>query len=59
MVGLSTSTVRANTNYTEDGYETKHRFDTFQTLNDEEVFRIINKSPTKSCELEALPTHLP
>ena len=58
MVGLSTSTVMANTNYIEDGYETEHRFDTFQTLNDEEVLRIINKSATKSCELDALPTHL-
>ena len=58
MVGLSTSTVKANTNYLEDGYETEHRFNTFQTLNDEEVLRIINKSPTKSCELDALPTHL-
>ena len=58
MVGLNTSTVKANTNYIEDGYETEHRFDTFQTLNDEEVLRIINKSATKSCELEALPTHI-
>ena len=58
MVGLCTSTVKAKTNYTEDGYETEHRFDTFQTLNEEEVLRIINKSATKSCELDALPAHL-
>ena len=58
MVGLSTSTVKTNTNYIEDGYETKHRFDTFQTLNDEEVLRNINKSATKSCEIDALPIHL-
>ena len=55
MVGLSTSTVKANTNYIEDGYETKHRFDRFQTLNDEEVLRIIIKSATKSFELDTLP----
>ena len=58
MVGLNTSTVKANTNYLEDGCETQHRFNTFQTLNDDEVLRIINKSATKSCELDALPTHL-
>ena len=58
MVGLSTSTVKANTSYIEDGYETEHRFDTFKTLNDEELLRIINKSATKSCELDALPMHL-
>ena len=58
MVGLNTSTVKANTNYIEDGYETKHRFNTFQTLNNDEVLRIINKSATKSCELDALPMHL-
>ena len=58
MVGLNTSTVKANTNYIEDGYEIEHRFETFQTLNDEEVLRIINKSATKSCELDALPMHL-
>ena len=58
MVGLSTSAVKANTNYIEDGCDTEHRFDTFQTLNDEEVLRIINKSATKSCELDALPMHL-
>ena len=58
MVGLNTSAVRANTNYIEDGYETEHRFNTFQILNDDEVLRIINKSATKSCELDALPTHL-
>ena len=57
MVGLNTSTVKANTNYIEDGYETEHRFYTFQTLSDDEVLRIINKSATKSCELDALPTH--
>ena len=33
-------------------------FNTFQTLNDDEVLRIINKSATKSHELDALPTHL-
>ena len=58
MVGLSTSTVKENTNYIEDGYETGHRFDTFQTLNDEEVLRIINKLATKSCEPDALLMHL-
>ena len=58
MVGLNTSTAKANTNYIEDDYETEHRFDTFQTLNDDEVLRIINKSATKSCELDALPMHL-
>ena len=50
--------MKANTNYIEDGYEIEHRFDTFQTLNDKEVLRIINKSATKSCELDALPMHL-
>ena len=50
--------MKANANYIEDGYETEHRFDIFQTLNDEEVLRIINKSATKSCELDALPMHL-
>ena len=58
MVGLSTLTVKANTNCIEDGYKTDHRFDTFQTLNAEEVLRIINKSATKSCESRALPMHL-
>ena len=44
MVGLNTSTVKANTNYIEDGYETEHRFDTFQTSNiDEEVLKISNQ----------------
>ena len=50
--------MKANTKYIEDGYEIEHRFDTFQALNDEEVLRIINKSATKSCELDALPMHL-
>ena len=58
MVGLNTTIVKAKINYIEDGYETKHRFNTFQTLNDDGVLRIINKSATKSCELDALPTHL-
>ena len=48
MVGLNTSTVKANTNYIEDGYETQHRFNTSQTLNDDEVLRIINKLTSKS-----------
>ena len=43
MFGLNTSTVKANTNYIEDGYETEHRSDTFQTLNNEEVLRISNQ----------------
>ena len=58
MVGLNTSTVKADTSYIEDGYETEHSFDTFQTLNNEEVLRIINKSAMKSRELDALPMHL-
>ena len=58
IVGLNTSTVKAETNYIEDGYETEHRFNTFQTINDDEVLRIINKSATKSCELDAMPTPL-
>ena len=58
MVGQNTSTVKVNTNYIEDAYETKHRFDTFQTVIDEEVLRIINKPATNLCELDALPMHL-
>ena len=58
LVGPNTSTVKVNTNYTEDGYETEHRFDTFQTLNNKEVLRIINKSSTKSFEIDALPMNL-
>ena len=32
MVGLNASTVKANTNYIEDGYETEDRFNTFKPL---------------------------
>ena len=34
------------------------KFDTFKKLREEDVKKIISKMKTKSCELDALPTHI-